>query len=376
MTENDTRLIEMMSGLDPCFVSEAADRKKRPVLRRKISPMIAVAAATAALFVSAGSAYAVSVYAEKNRAAENKVKQEREASGYNRGLDSDDFVMHYIGEHDDAKGLADIYSKTKFTPIVTENEHLRLTVQTCLADDHYVRGVMTVEGLDDEGREYVRSRLLLTDEEFKENWEKTLDGSAEDNGSLYPWMFVMDSSGEKETLVSYGADGMFGTEDGKTSFEYSLCKDRLTEHAQSDTVPVTMFEDSTITKDHKGIDHLKSGIFGGMSFELPTGKNVGDLTLESGDGRKLYVSELCFYGSYDGNNGFDSFACPVTFSYQNGNKVIYSDSWNNVGAYDENGNFYQLKHADLDGGMNLFELEGLISIDCAGTIYYPVMQEK
>ena len=173
MDDNNMRLLEAMSGLDPELVTEAADRPEahRPRLMRRISPMAAVAAVIAAMAVSAGSAYAVSVYNEsrrtEHRAVVDEYKQEREASGRDRQLDSNEFITHYADD-----SATDVYNKTDFSPIVTENEHIRLTVETRLADQHFVQGIMTLEGLDEEGREFIRSRLTLTDEEFMDKWEQ------------------------------------------------------------------------------------------------------------------------------------------------------------------------------------------------------------
>lgn len=363
----DNRLLELMSGLDPELISEAADKhgENKPKLARRISPMIAIAAVTAALIVSAGSAYAVSVYAEERRAvARNEIKAAREAAGTDRGLDSDERFTHYV----DDKALAEVYNKTDFAPIVTENAHLRLTVQACLADEHFVTGVMLLEGLDDEGKEYVRSRLTLTDEEFMKQWEKMQQPGYEYEGSLCPWMPVKDSSGEWETIVSYGMDGQFGTEDGSTSFEFTLCKDKLTEHAGSSSVHVELLDSATISGTHGGTDDLRPGIFEGMSFDLPTEKNVGDLTLEAANGDRIYVSELGFYGSYDGSGGFFELSYPVIFSYQDGSKEIFTGS----GEYYDDDQTYTLRGQEPDSLHTLIELDGLTMVEISGSEYFPI----
>lgn len=364
MDDKNMMFLEAMSGLDPVLISEAADKPSthRTRLVRRISPMAAVAAVLAAIAVSAGSAYAVSVYVEdrarsKQTIVSNEYKKQREAAGIDHGFADNEFITHYSDN-----ATAEVYDQTPFEPIVTENEHIRLTVETCLADEYIVTGIMTIEGLDDEGKSYIRRDLTLTDEEFAQHLDDPVFSTC------FPWLTVRDEDGKWLTTITYNADAMFGTEDGKTSFTYRLQKDLLPEGKRSGTARVMVLDDSTM--GNGGTDSLRGGIFEGMSFDLPLDQNVGSVLLTADDGSQITISELCFYGEHtDGD--YHSPDAPFIIKYQMGRTVVYTNGRFDCEPDTDQG-FIEYNTSSLNWmGGTVIDIDALCRVEYKGKTYTP-----
>lgn len=125
-------------------------------------------------------------------------------------------VKHFISHKDNAlhaymdnSALIEELDKRAGEPIVCENEHLRLTVDTVMSDDIYIHCTATLEGLDDEGKGFIADRLILdeevaemTDSEIAEYFEKPSDRDA-----IIPYMLAYSQQGERSDLKIGFTDG-------------------------------------------------------------------------------------------------------------------------------------------------------------------------
>jgi hypothetical protein len=119
------KMLDIIGLADEKYLHEAQGKPvmKQTKHRRKLSAkVVAVAAAAAVMTVTAG-AYAVAKLSHK------------------------DSVKHYYNEN----MASDIEQKGYVVNQVTQNKHIKMTLENMLVDENYAYGVVTVEALDEVG---------------------------------------------------------------------------------------------------------------------------------------------------------------------------------------------------------------------------------
>ena len=317
---NDSRelkALSLLSGLDESFIDEAesADSIRLDRNIRKL-PIMLVAVITALLVSAVGVAAAVQGYISHRKNVEHEYKN---------------------------KAFVDELEKRQGQPITAENKHLRLTVDSIISDKMYIQATATLEGLDEQGKEYISKHLCLA----KEDFERLKDSMH----SYLPHMVTDIDGADQAVRFNQGADLMYGQRGGHTegSFTFGVAKAKL---MGAQTVHVRCLDWSSIGIG-QGLDDLKNGIFEGIEFDLPVQTNFDTLTLAA-DTRYFYVSEVGFYNDLGGWHGNEK----VVIHYSDGSEETI----------------------DLDRsrtyGEKLFELEKIQSVEYMGTVYTAKKIEK
>ena len=317
---NDSRelkALSLLSGIDESFVDEARNAEKIALIQRTKRFPLMLAAVITVLVVSA-----VSVTAAVQGYISHKKNVEHEYTN---------------------PAFVDELEKRQGQPIVAQNKHLRLTVDSIISDKMYIQATATLEGLDEQGKEYISKHLCLTKEDFER-----LKGSAH---SYLPHM-VTDIAGADQTVrFNNWADLQYGQRGKHTegSFTFGVAKAKL---MGAQTVHVRCLDWSSIGIG-QGLDDLKNGIFEGIEFDLPVMTNFDTLTLAA-DTRYFYVSEVGFYNDLG--------------RWHDNDKVVihYSDGSEETIDLDHSNSF----------GEKLFELEKIQSVEYMGTTYIAKKIEK
>ena len=318
MTDNkELELLALMSELDESYINEAQNCDRIKLTRRVREFPVMLAAVITVLVVSA-----VSVTAAVQGYISHRKNVEHEYTN-----------PAFVGELEKRQGQ----------PIVAQNKHLRLTVDSIISDKMYIQATATLEGLDEQGKAYISKHLYLT----KTDFERLKDSAH----SYLPHM-VTDIDGADQTVrFNNWADLQYGQRGGHTegSFTFGVAKAKL---MGAQTVHVRCLDWSSIDMS-QGLDELKDGIFDGIEFDLPVQTNFDTLTLAA-DTRYFYVSEVGFYndlGRWHGNE-------KVVIHYSDGSEETI----------------------DLDRsrtyGEKLFELEKIQSVEYMGTTYIAKKIEK
>ena len=317
---NDSRelkALSLLSGIDESFVDEARNAEKIALIQRTKRFPLMLAAVITVLVVSA-----VSVTAAVQGYISHKKNVEHEYTN-----------SAFVGELEKRQGQ----------PIVAENKHLRLTVDSIISDKMYIQATATLEGLDEQGKAYISKHLYLT----KTDFERLKDSAH----SYLPHM-VTDIDGADQTVrFDQGADLSYGQRGEHTegSFTFGVARARL---MGAQTVHVHCLDWSSIDMS-QGLDELKDGIFDGIEFDLSVMANFDTLTLAA-DTRYFYVSEVGFYNDLGGWHGNEK----VVIHYSDGSEETI----------------------DLDRsrtyGEKLFELEKIQSVEYMGTVYTAKKIEK
>ena len=321
MTDNkELELLTLMSELDESYINEAQNCDRIKLTRRVRKFPVMLAAVISIIVLSTITAAAViQGYISHKRNVEHDYQYVEDSS--------------FVSELEKRQGQ----------PIVAQNKHLRLTVDSVMSDKVYIECHATLEGLDEQGRQYISKHLCLT----KTDFERLKDSAH----SYLPHM-VTDIDGADQTVrFDQGADLSYGQRGEHTegSFTFGVARARL---MGAQTVHVRCLDWSSIDMS-QGLDELKDGIFDGIEFDLPVQTNFDTLTLAA-DTRYFYVSEVGFYNDLGGWHGNEK----VVIHYSDGSEETI----------------------DLDRsrtyGEKLFELEKIQSVEYMGTVYTAKKIEK
>lgn len=286
MTDNnELRFISLLSGLDESYIDEAA-KIGNIRLTRRIRKYPAVAAAVAAVFiVSAVTAVAaVQGYISHRKNVEHDYQFVEDSS--------------FVSELEKRQGQ----------PIVAQNKHLRLTIDSVMSDKAYIECHATVEGLDEQGREYISKNLVLTQDDFEQNKGKL--------NSFVPFMKAQGADG-KAVYFDQCADLQYGQkgENAEGTFIFGTRKEAF---GSAEKITVQCFDLESIDgQKNKGLDDLKQGIFDGLSFELSLKPNYDTLILKAGEGNSaqyFYISEVRMYNEKGGWSNSDD----IVINYKDG----------------------------------------------------------
>ena len=264
--EREFALLDALGGIDSSLVSEA-DTDTLPKRKIRLGRLAAVIAA-AALMTSALGIGAAAVISRFIPHKENALHE------YNGNTEL----------------LAELEKRTG-EPIVCENSHLRMTVDTVISDEIYIRCTATLEGLDDEGKGFISDNLILPEEVKKMTASEIADYFERVDGDFdqfIPYMIAYSQSGERLTGFNSTSDNMFGKKGNESEavFTFGINKSNL---GADDKVRVECGQLKTYFKEQG------AGIFEGMSFELPLKSNFDTLILQSESGDEIYLSEVCLY---------------------------------------------------------------------------------
>ena len=190
-------------------------------------------------------------------------------------------VMGYFSE-DTAKYLED---KGLALNHVGENEHLRVTVDTLLSDGHIGNLILTIDGLDEKGSEYVGKKP-------------------------FPHIFISEKGSDEKVMFSGG--GSLNEQQMNSVNSYSLRMDlQLHELFESEdyspdkSYVITFAEEVMRPQDENDADKgytvsYDEGLFEGIAIEADLGANVEVKELCDETGEKVYLSQIGYYSEGKG----------------------------------------------------------------------------
>ena len=263
--ERELAALELLSGIDEKYILEAEDSLQRKPKRIKKYPLLIAAVIIILTLGTVGAVAAV------------------------RGMIS--HKENALHEYNGNTALIAELEKRAGEPMICENTHLRMTVDTIISDEIYIRCTATLEGLDDKGKQFISENLILpeevekmTDDEIA-NYFENVDS---DFDQFIPYMLAFSQSGERLTGFNSTSDNMFGkkSEEAEATFTFGINKSNL---GNDDKVRIECNQLKTYFKEQS------AGIFEGMSFELPTASNFDTLILQNESGDEIYLSEVCLY---------------------------------------------------------------------------------
>lgn len=264
--ERELAVLDAFGGIDGSFISEA-ETHALPKRRIKLSKFAAIIAAAALIT----SALGIGAAAVINHFIPHKENALHEYNG-------------------NTELLAELENRTG-EPIVCKNSHLRMTVDTVISDEIYIRCTATLEGLDDKGKQFISDNLILPEEVEKMTDSELADyfeNVDSDFDQFIPYMIAYSQSGERLTGFNSTSDNMFGKkgDDAEATFTFGINKSNL---GNDDKVRIECNQLKTYFQEQN------AGIFEGMSFELPVSSNFDTLVLQSENGDEIYLSEVCLY---------------------------------------------------------------------------------
>ncbi len=256
------KMLDIIGLADEKYLHEAQGKPvmKQTKHRRKLSAkVVAIAAAAAVMTVTAG---AVAVTKLSNKKS----------------------VEYYYNE----KMASDIEQKGYAVGQVTQNEHIKMTLETLMVDDYSAKGIVTVEFLDDTGIQAFNEvpQTYALDENGK-----YLEGTGDIGSAI--GIDYSDKNGDYNrhayTLgVTFGIDPYQGRSD-RVSVPDKI-KVVFTKHLADG-------EYHFVTEDDIEKDELD-----GLCFEISTEPNVKTLHLQSQSGHKAVLTPSDFSIQYSAKN--------------------------------------------------------------------------
>ena len=342
---NGFELLDAMNGADERFINEAFDPawKRRSRIRKRKTIVIAAAAVAALAMSVTGGAAAYKAFVHR------------------------DSVEYYYNE----KMASDIERYGFAVGQVTENDHLRMTLESLMVDENFASGIVTVEYLDDAGR------------------------TAMENSNK--WLIMLDSNGNNIFHYTIGDDipgpffghGMIGngSSDRKAyTLELPLHDPYSdTRSWSSDTVSVVFAEEKDIPLSPDEIftaADIPSSVFDGICLTINTEPNTDSVRLTADSGHKAVISQFAYDFQYD-NAGVPflerGFPDEMTLCFKDGTRkaLHFNREYNREGDFipewgggrtrsdhddDEEDNVHGLFNSILD-------ISGLESVEYAGEIY-------
>ncbi len=249
------KMFDLIGQADEKYLREAEGKPQmKTVHKRRISAkFIAVAAAAAIMTVTAG-AVAVAKLSHK------------------------DSVEHYYNKN----MASDIEQKGYVVNQVTQNEHIKMTLENLLVDENYAYGVVTVEALDEVGK-----KAFINE----------------------PATYLLDKEGryiEKDYLSSMIGIMMNGTNNTSSEKQAHMIqiylrdpfKDERTEIPQKVRIIFSKYFEKC--NEIRTESQIPKEEFEGLSFEIELKPNVQTLKLEAASGHKAVISGFMLDIQYNG----------------------------------------------------------------------------
>lgn len=337
---NGFELLDAMNGADERFINEAFDPawKRRSRIRKRKTVVIAAAAVAALAMSVTGGAAAYKAFVHR------------------------DSVEYYYNK----KMASDIERYGFAVGQVTENDHLRMTLESLMVDENFASGVVTVEYLDNAGREAMENKLNIM-----------LDSKG---NNIYHYTAGKYIS---EVYFGHGIIGN-GTSDRKAyTIELSL-HDPYAESRcwSSDTVSVVFAEEKDLPNGREEVftaADIPEGVFDGLCLKISTEPNTETVKLTSESGHKAVISQFAYDFQYDKANApspdIGGFPDVMTMHFKDGTvkTLKYDREYNQKGdlrhewgktalGEDHDNNVHGLFNSILD-------ISGLESVEFAGEIY-------
>lgn len=325
---NDSRelkALSLLSGIDESFIDEAQSAEKINLVRKaKKFPVMLAAVITALVMSAVGVTAAVQGYISHRKNVEHEYKN---------------------------KAFVDELEKRQGQPITAENKHLRLTVDSIISDTIYIQATATLEGLDEQGKEYIGKYLCLNKDDFERmqgEWR-----------SYLPFMKAVGADG-KDVYFDQAADLMYGKRSEQTegSFVFGITKQKL---MSAKTAHIRCFDLDSIDNE-QGLDDLKAGVFDGLEFDLPLQTNFDTLMLINEEIKPtdyLFISQIGYsLSGIHRRNAMWHDKETLVIRYADGSEeTIYPDAVRSCGE-------------------RLFELEKIQSVEYDGIDFKPQKLEK
>lgn len=286
MTDNKAlELLALMSGLDESYINEAqsCDRIKLTRRVRKFPVMLSAVISVVVLSTVTAAAWIQGFISHKKN------------------------VEHNYQFVEDSTFVSEL-EKRQGQPIVAQNTHLRLTVDSVISDKICIECHATLEGLDEQGRLYISKYLSLTQSDFERSKEK--------NHSFVPFMKAQGADG-KDKYFNQTADNQYGRKGdyAEGSFIFSARKEAF---GNAEKITVVCYDwESVDRQQNKGLDDLNQGIFDGLSFELSLKPNYDTLILKAGEEKSaqyFYISDVRMYNEKGGWSTSDE----IVINYKDG----------------------------------------------------------
>lgn len=301
----------LLSQVDEKYIHEAeTDNLQRKVRHRKYPIAIAAAVILSAMLGIGASAAIMNYLSHKENAAH---------------------------EYDNNSVLISELEKRAKEPIICENEHLRLTVDTIMADEIYIRATATLEGIDDVGKRFISNNLILPEDisGLSENELKTYFETAQkDTDQFIPYMILYSETGQQIAAFNTKGDNMYGQKGEKCEATFTFGINRSSLNGEKSV----RVECNQLKTYFSKSDAHNAGIFENMRFVMPVESNFDTLILEASDNNNvIYLSETCFYENKDATENDD-----ISFSvfYKSG------ESRDNITTSFTAGELYKLKDID------------------------------
>ncbi|MBR6100977.1 MAG: hypothetical protein IKP95_00955 [Ruminococcus sp.] len=329
------RMLDIIGLADEEYLIEAARSDRINVRRRFSAGIIAAAAAVCALTVTAG-AVAVGSLIHKDSVSyyhSEEMTSELEERGY------------AIGQ-------------------VTENEHLRMTLEYLLVDENNAYGIITAEYLDSSGRNACN----------KVPCPVMLDSSGKN-------IFHRAQGGEIIQPVLYGSvNGNFGPDKTVYAIELTLHDPYKEPRTQlPDSIDLVFVEQSKLPDGSPDIytaSDIPENALEGLCLKISLTPNTETLRLTSESGHKAVISQCMYDIQYTGNEAFydenNHLTEPMTLTYKDGTQKIlkYSIYPRQSDLDHDRGHRMDSACCDIHGRFNtLLDLEGLVSVTYCGEVY-------
>lgn len=243
---------------------------------------------------------------------------------------------------------------------VTENEHVRMTLEYLTVDENYASGIITVEYLDEAGRKAFEP---------------------------LPCTIMFDSRGDRIPTDLYSqsvlSKGIVGNNfDGKEAYMLEIfLKDPFSESSNRvpDTLNIQFSESKNFPNGYEQIwknSDLPEDALSGLCLEIDTKPNVKSIHLAAESGHKAVISQADYdiqaYGNDKDTDHQGVHPVTMILNYTGGvrktlnyNEYRYKSDfvpdscwWVKDNSYDTNGQFTRL-----------LDLEGLESVEFAGETY-------
>lgn len=253
------KMLDIVGLADEEFLREAEGKpmmKQSKCRRRFSAKIVAIAAAAAVMTVTAG-AYAVAKF--NNRES----------------------VDMYLADADKVESNGHVENQ------VMQNEHVRITLDTVLSDGYNAMVIVTLDALDDYGRNFIKYRpwFML---KRKDNGETVFPTGG---GGMNDWV-----EQEKKDTIRYYHTIRLDDKDKECDYDMVFCSDGYFDGK----------ERSVECKDYIPVNNpLGNGFIAKVNFK----KNVETVDLKSKDGKSLTLSQFELIGDIDGDSDcFGSFS--------------------------------------------------------------------
>ena len=133
--KNELDFLELLSQIDEKYICEIQEGEQKRKVRIPRFSFALAAAITIMAVLSIGASAAIRYY-----------------------ISHKDNVNH---EYHNNQALISELDKRATEPIVCENKHIRMTVDSVISDEIYIRCTATLEGIDNSGKSFISDNLIL-----------------------------------------------------------------------------------------------------------------------------------------------------------------------------------------------------------------------